>query len=98
MTIISLIFLLSCAVNLKQHYAILFSKTFLNLFILYVLSYKTLYLDILSNISVSINFGTTINNEFIFIFIYFSFPVILLFILIPSECLNFLLILSMNFF
>jgi len=74
MTIISLtFFILSCAVNLKQHFAILFSRTLIFiLFMLSVLSYKTLYINSLSN-GISIFGGlftiTSINSSFN-IFIY----------------------------
>jgi len=83
MSIISLIlFLLSCAVNLKQHFAILFSRTFFFiLFILSVLSYKTLYINSLSN-GLSIFGGlftiTSINTSFnLFIYLLSLFIILL---------------------
>ena len=83
MTIVSIIFfILSCAVNLKQHFAILFSRTFIFiLFSLSVLSYKILFLDDLSK-GISIFGGlfniTYINSTFN-IFIYLLSLFIILF-------------------
>ena len=83
MTIISLtFFILSCAVNLKQHFAILFSRTFIFiLFILSVLSYKTLYLNSLNN-GISVFGGlftiTSINTSFnLFIYLISLFIILL---------------------
>jgi NADH-ubiquinone oxidoreductase chain 2 len=83
MTIISLVFfLLSCAINLKQHFAILFSRTFVFILLsLSILSYKILFLNSLKN-GISIFGGlftvTSINSSFNMFIYLLSIVIILL--------------------